>query len=99
MIFNDLLDTTLEKYKEPLTFFAVRLVMKHVLNGTGHLKMTFDTLDDILSGEMDELDDAYGERLSKVIEEATDVMISAMLIVHKALVEAGITIDGPTGDK
>lgn len=97
-VFNDLIDWVEECYpdEEPSTItyqrvfevFFTRLQMKHLLKGTNHRNMKLGHLWLVLYDEMNELEEEVSElNYTKIIEEALDVMISAMLIADRAFME------------
>ncbi len=73
-------------YKEIIEIFAARLKMKHLLKGASHRQMDFSQLDIVVAEEMEELDIAIGVgKETRIIEEACDVMIAALLIGDKVI--------------
>ena len=74
------------EYERVLAAFFGRLSMKHAIKGTTHLDFDIKDLHIILREELEELVEATTS--SNIIEEALDVMISAMLIAHKVLEDA-----------
>ena len=77
-------------YRRILAVFNARLEMKHQLKGTSFRKMYYYELEKILADELLEFkkEMSKGEsdfRATKAIEEAVDVMISAMMIADKIL--------------
>ena len=73
-------------YERALDIFESRLQMKHLLKGTKHRQMTMLQLNDILEAEVKEMQDEFNNnRSDHAIEEALDVMISALLIADKLL--------------
>lgn len=78
------------EYKRILGIFESKLQMKHLLKGTSHLEMSYEELGEVFSSELQEFDNEMQKtesdfRKTKAIEEAVDVMISAMIIADKIL--------------
>lgn len=74
------------EYKDILEIFASRLRMKHLLKSTSHRDMTPSRLFIILHDEVSELGQEINKKAeTKTIEEACDVMISALLIADKMI--------------
>ena len=68
-------------YNRILKIFSARLEMKHQLKGTSFRKKGLEELWKIMTDEISELDrEIQNNRPDHAIEEACDVMISALMI-------------------
>ena len=73
-------------YKDILEIFSARLKMKHLLKGVSHRDKTVTELQLIVEVELRELEDEIEiKHETKTIEEALDVMISAMLVADRII--------------
>jgi hypothetical protein len=82
-------------YRDALSLFLARLRMKHLLKGTEHRTFPLSKLRLILEDEIKELDDEIHElKAEKIIDEAADVMISAMRIIDRILHPKGVKNNG-----
>ena len=78
-------------YARILAIFRARLEMKHLLKGTEHREMSYTRLIEIVRDETNELHNEVFmteiTRITKVIEEALDIMIAGLLVADKAFEE------------
>lgn len=74
------------EYRDAIQIFNARLRLKHLLKGTEHRTLPLSRLREILGVELNELD-AEIESLDqlKIVVEASDVMVSAMLIIDRII--------------
>jgi len=73
-----------DEYVDAFEILAARLKMKHLLKGTTHREMTVGKLFIILHDEVSELgQEINNKHETRTIEEACDVMISALLVADK----------------
>ena len=74
------------EYKDIFEIFVSRLKMKHLLKGTTHRDKTIGKLFVLLHDEVSELGrEVNNKHETRTIEEALDVMISALLVADRVI--------------